>query len=60
MNIKELRTACGMTQQQFAETLCIPKRTIENWEGGKNQCPVYVNTLIEYYLIHEGFLTKEV
>lgn len=59
MTIKQLRAVCGMTQQQFAEILCIPKRTIENWEGGKNQCPVYVNTLIEYYLRKEGFIKEE-
>lgn len=59
MTIKELRTACGMTQQQFAELLRIPKRTIENWEGNKNQCPVYVKSLIEYYLHNEGFLKED-
>lgn len=34
MTIKEMRTASGMTQQQFSEKLQIPKRSIENWEGG--------------------------
>lgn len=58
MNIKELRTKCGMTQQQFAELLHIPKRSIENWETSTRQCPVYVNTLIEYYLRNEGFIKE--
>lgn len=59
MSIKELRIACGMTQQQFAEALDIPKRTIENWESSTRQCPVYVKTLIEYYLRNEGFIKED-
>lgn len=59
MSIKELRIACGMTQQQFAELFGIPKRTIENWEYGKSQCPVYVQTLIDYYLRNEGFIKED-
>lgn len=37
MTIKEIRTACGMTQKDFAEKLGIPKRTIENWELGPKE-----------------------
>ena len=37
MTIKEIRTACNMTQAKFAETLGIPKRTIENWELGPKE-----------------------
>ena len=59
MTIKELRIASGMTQQQFAELLHIPKRSIENWETGTRQCPDYVNRLIEYYLLHEGYIKEE-
>lgn len=50
MTIKEMRTACGMTQAQFSEYFGIPKRTIENWEGGKNTAPDYVIKLIEFRL----------
>ena len=56
MTIKELRTASCMTQQQFSEYFNIPKRTIENWEGGKRQCPEYLLELIEYKLIKEGVI----
>jgi DNA-binding transcriptional regulator YiaG len=48
MTIKEIRTACGMTQQEFADKLKIPKRAIENWEGGQRVPPEYVVQLIEY------------
>ena len=44
--IKETRISLGLTQKQLAEMLGIPKRTIENWEGGVNKCPDYVERLI--------------
>jgi DNA-binding transcriptional regulator YiaG len=56
MTIKEMRTASGMTQQQFSEKLQIPKRSIENWEGGKRECPEYLLHLIEYYLKKEKLI----
>jgi len=56
VNIKELRTTTGMTQQEFADYFGIPKRTIENWEGGKRTPPEYVTKLIEYKLIKEGLM----
>lgn len=56
MTIKEMRTASGMTQQQFSEMLQIPKRSIENWEGGKRECPEYLLRLIEYYLKKENLI----
>ena len=37
MTIKEIRTACHMTQAVFAKELHIPKRTIENWELGSKE-----------------------
>ena len=57
MNIKELRAASGMTQQQFSQYFNIPKRTIENWEGEIRQCPEYLLELIEYKLKNEGHIS---
>lgn len=51
--IKALREATGLTQQKFADLLGIPKRTIENWEGGKSHPPEYVMRLIEFYIKHK-------
>ena len=51
MNIKEIRTAAGLTQQAMSDLLHIPKRTIENWEGGKNEPPAYLVELIAYRLL---------
>lgn len=52
--IRQLRTACGLTQQAFADYFGIPKRTIENWEGGQNSCPEYLISLIRYKLETEN------
>ena len=50
MTIKEIRAASGLTQKAFAELLGIPKRTIENWEGGQRQPPTYIVKLIAFYM----------
>jgi DNA-binding transcriptional regulator YiaG len=52
--IKDLRTATGMTQKAFSEYFGIPKRNIENWEGGKSKCPPYLFDLMRYKLTHEN------
>lgn len=46
MTIKEARKAAGLTQRAMSELFHIPQRTIENWEGGKNKCPVWAELLI--------------
>ena len=46
MTIKEIRTAAGLTQAAMAARFGIPKRTIENWEGGKREPPEYVVRMI--------------
>ena len=44
--IKEARKKAGMTQKEMAEFFGMPKRNIENWEGGKNNPPDWVERLI--------------
>lgn len=56
MTIKEIRSACSMTQKAFSEFLGIPKRSIENWESGERNPPEYLVKLIEYKLKSEGLL----
>lgn len=53
MDIKKLRARVGMSQRQFAEYFNIPKRTIENWEGGQRKPPAYVVELIKYKIEKE-------
>ena len=48
MTIKEIRTACHMTQAAFAKELGIPKRTIENWELEKRAPHDYIVELIHF------------
>ena len=57
--IKELRTATGMTQAQFADYFGISKRAIESWEGGQRKCPEYLVDLIRYKLENENLIKKE-
>lgn len=56
MTIKELRTAAGMTQKAFGEYFKISYRNIQNWEGGQNECPIYLLELIEYKLRKEKLI----
>jgi DNA-binding transcriptional regulator YiaG len=43
---KNARLATGMSQAKLASTLEIPRRSIENWEYGVNEPPVWVQTLL--------------
>lgn len=47
MEVKELRMLSGLSQQAFSDKYKIPKRSIENWEGGKRNPPEYVISLLE-------------
>lgn len=44
--IKDARKKAGMTQKEMADFFGMPKRTIENWEGGKNNPPAWAEKLI--------------
>ena len=57
MDIKEIRSISGLTQQAFSEKYGIPKRSIENWEGGKRNPPEYVIKLLER-IVKEDFCQK--
>lgn len=47
MEVKELRMLSGLSQKAFSDKYKIPKRSIENWEGGKRNPPEYVISLLE-------------
>ncbi|MBR5740307.1 MAG: helix-turn-helix domain-containing protein, partial [Firmicutes bacterium] len=47
MEIREMRTALGDTQSEFAERYHIPFRTIQNWETGTRKPPEYIVSLLE-------------
>ena len=43
-----------MTQEAFSKYTGIPKRSIENWEGGKRQPPEYLVKMLER-IVKEDF-----
>ena len=45
--VRQIVAATGLSQAAFAQRLCIPLRTVENWCGGLRECPVYVRLLIQ-------------
>lgn len=44
--MKSIRRFTGLSQAKFGKKYNIPKRTIENWEEGKNEPPDYVLELL--------------
>lgn len=46
MTIKEARKAAGLTQQGVTERLGIPRRTLQDWESGKRNCPKWCEKLV--------------
>lgn len=51
---KAIRKASGLTQAAFADRYGIPKRTIENWEGGQRDAPSYVLDLLERCVLEDA------
>ena len=47
MNIKEIRSLTGLSQVKFCEKYNIPRRTLEDWESGKNKPADYLLDLLE-------------
>ena len=47
--LKNLRHAAGLTQQQLSAELGIPRRTLEDWESGRRKMPDYVLRLMGYW-----------
>lgn len=45
--IREIVEASGLSQAAFSRRYCIPKRTVENWCSGVNDCPLYTRLLLQ-------------
>lgn len=56
MDFKELRQKAKMSQKQIAVYFGIPKRTVENWDEGKNKIPKYLLDLMIYKLKKEKII----
>lgn len=52
-----IRKRSGLSQAKFGEKYGIPKRTIESWEMGERECPVYVMSLLDR-VVNEDFGQK--
>ncbi len=46
MSVREIRDVSGLTQQAFSDRFCIPRRTLEDWEGARRSCPDYLRLLL--------------
>lgn len=44
--IKQARLAAGLTQKDMEVIYSIPVRTLQNWETGKAQPPIWAEDLI--------------
>lgn len=50
MSMRELVTACNLSQLAFARGACIPPRTVQGWVLEERKCPVYLRFLLaEHY-----------
>ena len=47
LTLQQIRLKLGMTQRAFADYFEIPLRTLERWEAGRSDPPVYVVHLVE-------------
>lgn len=45
-SVKAIAQAAKLNQRELARRFGIPYRTVENWTGGKNQCPTYVKRMM--------------
>lgn len=55
--LKELRTSQGMTQQELAEAVSIPKRTIQRLENNESQIkPDKAQLLADYFGVEVSYL----
>ncbi len=52
--LKQLREITGLNRKQFAESLGIPLRTVEDWEAGRRKMPDYVLRLLAYKIHSEN------
>ncbi len=48
--LKDIITEAGMSQKELSERFCIPYRTVQNWCGSVNRCPVYTKLMIQEIL----------
>lgn len=53
MTIKEIRKDMGLSQKDFSDRFGLSVRTLQNWEQGRREVPVYVLKMIEEIYLRE-------
>jgi putative transcriptional regulator len=56
--VTEVRQQTGLTQAQFAQALCISKRTLQEWEQGRRSPSGAAQALIRIARRHPGILRE--
>lgn len=59
MNIKEIREITGLSQSKFAEKYQLPVRTLQDWEIGRRNPPIYVISLLERVVKEDFYIKKK-
>ena len=54
--VRAIRQRTGLSQAAFAEKFEIPKRTIENWEAGTREPPIYILQMLDVLADHPELL----
>ena len=57
-DIRKIRTALGMSQDDFAKYFHIPRKTLINWDSGRRKPAPYIVRMIITILILQGEITK--
>lgn len=60
MKVKDIRGLTGLSQIKFCEKYKIPRRTLEDWESGKNKPAEYLVDLLEFKVRHDYNLINEI
>lgn len=50
--VRAIRQRTGLSQAAFAERFEIPLRTLEDWERGTQQPPIYVLCMLDILVSH--------
>lgn len=50
--IEKKRVELGLSQVELSIMTGIPSETIQDWESGKTECPLYVENLLLFFLDH--------
>lgn len=52
VDIKALRERHRLSRRAFCDIFEIPYRTVQSWELGARECPLWVYKMIEFILNH--------